>query len=64
MEDITFTPSGPLVECVDINIEIETIIEVMEMFSFAISPNQADAAVNIVEPSSANITIIDQIDGK
>ena len=63
MGDITFIPGGPLVECVDISIAMETIIEIMEMFSFAISPNQADRAVNIVEPSAANITITDQLDG-
>jgi hypothetical protein len=35
----------------------------MENFTFAISSNQADRAVNAVAPTSASITIVDQING-
>ncbi len=42
----------------------DTDFEGPETFTFSIDPLQADAAVIVGDPSSANITITDDEDGK
>ena len=59
MVDLTFEPSGPSVECEDIIIIRDFILEDDETFTFAISPSQSDIAVNVGSPSSAVVTIVD-----
>ncbi len=64
LEEIVFLPAGPLVECVNITINSDIRVEEDETFSFAISPTQNDPGVQLGSPSTAEVTIVDQEDGK
>ena len=64
MVDIIFRPSGALMQCVNISIERDFLVENDEVFRFVISPDQADEAVQVGMPSYANVTILDEEDGK
>lgn len=63
MRDVTFVPSGPQVECVNVSIVRDFLVEEDEMFSFAVSPNQFDGAVQVGTPNTSSITILDEDDG-
>lgn len=66
MVNIIFLPSGPTVQCVNITIFRDFLVEMTnEQFFFVISPTQADPAVQ-VSPSDdrATIVIIDEPDGR
>lgn len=64
MTDIIFDPTDSLVECVDIFIVRDLLVENNEQFFFRISIIQADAAVEVGLPSSAPVTIVDEPNGK
>ena len=64
MVDIIFQPSGPTVECANISIVRDRLVENDELFRFVISPDQADEAVQVGIPSFANVIILDEEDGK
>lgn len=64
MADITFDPLGPSTMCVNITINPDTIVEIMEMFNFTISPDQDDGAVQVGSPDTTTITILDQDDSE
>lgn len=63
MVDIIFVPNGSLVECVNITIIADFLVEDIEAFQFLISPNQLDDAVLVWSPSFATVIILDQEDG-
>lgn len=64
MTNIIFDPAGPLVECVDIFIVRDLLVENDEQFFFLISPTQDDEAVEVGSPSLAPVTIEDEPNGK
>lgn len=64
MENVLFEPAGPLTECVNISIIRDFLVEFDEMFSFNISPNQADPAVQVGSPDALSISILDEDGGK
>lgn len=57
--DIIFTPAGPSVECVNISINEDFLVEDPEVFSFFISPNQLDEAVQVGPSFVSFVTILD-----
>lgn len=64
MVDVTFTPSGPPVECVNITIIRDSLVEEAEVFFFTISANQSDEAVVVGALSRSFVLIADEEDGK
>ena len=62
VEDLVFQPAGLEIQCANITINSDIIVETAEAFNFTISPSQADRAVNLVEPSYATVTIVDRED--
>lgn len=64
MLDILFDPEGSLVECTNISIGRDLLVENDEMFRFTISPNQTDESVQVGSPDSLNVTIVDEADGE
>lgn len=65
LASITFNPAGPSVECININIVRDSLVEENEeMFSFVITPVQADEALVVGSPSSSTVTITDEPNGK
>lgn len=64
MVDIIFEPTGPLTECVDIGVDRDFLVEFDETFSFSISPDQDDPAVQVGLPDTLGITILDEDGGK
>jgi hypothetical protein len=64
MTDIVFNPTGPLVECVNITIIRDLLVESNEQFIFRIAAVQDDEAIEVGMLSSAAVTIIDEPNGK
>lgn len=64
MVDITFDPSGPTVVCVNVTIIRDQLVEEdFESFSFVISPNQTDEAVQLLPPFDRSSILIADADG-
>ena len=62
--DIVFEPLGSRIECVNISIERDNLVENDESFSFSISAVQSDPAVQVDDPDNLVITILDEENGK
>ena len=60
---ISFLPSRPPVECVNISITRDFLVENDETFFFLVSPSQDDEAVQVGTQNTATITILDEEDG-
>lgn len=63
MVDITFEAFGSPVECVNIGIERDLLVEDTETFSFVISPTQDDPAVQVGAMDRSSVIITDEEDG-
>lgn len=64
MEDIAFFPAGPQMECTNISIVRDFLVEEDETFSFAITSTQPDPSVEAGTPNISSITILDEDESK
>lgn len=64
MASVTFQPSGPLRECIDIAINRDFLVENSETFVFALDSEQADEAVALGTQVSTFVVIVDEENSK
>ena len=65
MEPLTFVPNGSLVQCLNVSIERDLVLEEpVEPFRVVIDSTQADPAVVLGANSTSIIYILDEEGGK
>ena len=63
MAELIFQAQGPTRKCVNITVIRDFLVEEDETFSFLISSDQTDEAVQVGTPSVSTVTILDEENG-